>query len=79
MEEKPKPSDFYRKLQLANGEIVGVKPTLYQEHRMVRGRRRKYIAGELPNGKLVKWAEKDEIMPYKQIGIAEWTYDNDTS
>ena len=79
MDQKPKPSDFYRKLQLANGEIVGVKPTLYQEHRMVRGRRRKYIAGVLPNGKLVLNADKSEVLPYKQIGIAEWTYDNDTS
>ena len=74
MEPKPKPSDFYRKLQLANGEIVGVKPTLYQEHRMVRGRRRKYIAGVLPNGKLVLNADKSEVLTYKQIGIADWSY-----
>ena len=78
MDQKPKPSDFYRKLQLANGEIVGVKPTLYQEHRMVRGRRRKYIAGVLPNGKLVLNADKSEVLSYKMIGIEDWTYDNDT-
>ena len=74
MEEKLKPSDFYRKLQLANGEIVGVKPTLYQEHKMLRGRRRKYIAGVLPNGKLVLNADKSEVLTYKQIGIADWSY-----
>ena len=74
MEPKPKPSDFYRKLQLANGEIVGVKPVHYQEHRMVRGRRRSYIAGELPNGNLVLNADKSEVLPYKMIGIADWSY-----
>ena len=46
--DKPKPSDFYRKLQLANGEIVGIRPIRYEEYKMVRGRRRRYIAGELP-------------------------------
>ena len=74
MEPKPKPSDFYRKLQLANGEIVGVKPIFYQEHKMVRGRRRRYIAGELPNGNLVLNADKSEVLPYKMIGVADWSY-----
>tara|TARA_B100001964_G_C14247642_1_gene608268 strand:+ start:3474 stop:3710 length:237 start_codon:yes stop_codon:yes gene_type:complete len=72
--DKPKPSDFYRKLQLANGEIVGIKPILYQEYKMVRGRRRRYIAGELPNGNLVLNADKSEVLPYKMIGIADWSY-----
>ena len=74
MEPKPKPSDFYRKLQLANGEIVGIKPILYQEYKMLRGRRRSYIAGELPNGNLVLNADKSEVLPYKMIGVADWSY-----
>ena len=41
---------------------------------MVRGRRRRYIAGELPNGNLVLNADKSEVLPYKQIGIADWSY-----
>ena len=72
--DKPKPSDFYRKLQLANGEIVGIRPIRYEEYKIVRGRRRMYIAGELPEGQLVLNADKSEVLPYKMIGIADWSY-----
>ena len=70
--EKPKPEDTWRKLPLDN-ELVPVKPVLYTKAKGIEGiGHRQYIAGEI-NNKLIVDPITQIPLPYKTVGIKEWT------
>ena len=70
--EKPRPEDTWRKLYI-NNELVPIKPVLYTKSKGTEGTgHRQYISGEI-NNKLVVDPITQIPLPYKVIGIKEWT------